>query len=438
MALRAANVSDVPKLDQVQENAALALCSSRLITQCVNIEGSDDTKRGFKFGKFVVMGHRGSGMNMLQSCDRRMKSVKENSILSFISASKLPLDFIEFDVQLFINLFSCCHVCGRVCWPGSLDFVSFLVRFSTLSLSKIARRWLHFGDLECGFLTFVQVTKDDCPVIFHDNFILTEHKGELIEKRVTDLTLDEFRSYGPQDEVGSEGKSLFKKTKDGRIFEWKVEEDAPFCTLQEVFQRIDDTMGFNIELKFDDNIIYKEEELKHILQVILQERPVMFSSFQPDAALLMRKLQSTYPVFFLTNGGSETYTDVRRNSLDEAIKVCTEGGLQGIVSEVKAVFRNPGAVTIIKESKLSLITYGQLNNVPEVVHMQHLMGIEGVIVDLVHEITEAVSHFVDAAKDGEGSGLFAEEGKIQVKTKPRFSSEELSFLMKLISEFIQS
>jgi glycerophosphodiester phosphodiesterase len=66
----------------------------------VNIEGSDDTKRGFKFGKFVVMGHRGSGMNMLQSCDRRMKSIKENSILSFISASKLPLDFIEFDVQV--------------------------------------------------------------------------------------------------------------------------------------------------------------------------------------------------------------------------------------------------------------------------------------------------------------------------------------------------
>ena len=71
-------------------------------------------------------------------------------------------------------------------------------------------------------------------------------------------------------------------------------------------------------------------------------------------------------------------------------------------------------------------------------HIQHLMGIEGVIVDLVHEITEAVSHFIDAVKDGEGSGLFAEEGKIQVKTKPRFSSEELSFLMKLISEFIQS
>lgn len=65
-------------------------------------------------------------------------------------------------------------------------------------------------------------------------------------------------------------------------------------------------------------------------------------------------------VFFLTNGGSEIFPDARRNSLDEAMKVCSSGGLQGIVSEVKAVLRNPGAVTRIKESNLSLITYGQL------------------------------------------------------------------------------
>lgn len=46
--------------------------------------------------------------------------------------------------------------------------------------------------------------------------------------------------------------------------------------------------------------------------------------------------------------------------MDEAIKVCMEGGLQGIVSEVKAIFRNAEAVTKIKESKLSLISYGLL------------------------------------------------------------------------------
>lgn len=119
-----------------------------------------------------------------------------------------------------------------------------------------------------------------------------------------------------------------------------------------------------------------------------KDRPIIFSSFHPDAAQLVRKLQNTYPVrtpttilllflciiynfinvlnlenqqvFFLTNGGAQVYYDVRRNSLEEAIKVCMEGGLQGIVSEVKGVFRNPGAVPRIKESKLSLLTYGQL------------------------------------------------------------------------------
>lgn len=97
MALKAVHVSDVPHLDQVTENAALSLRSPRF-TKCVNEEG--DGKCGFKFPKFVVMGHRGSGMNMLQSADGRMKSIKENSIRSFNAAAGFPIDFIEFDVQV--------------------------------------------------------------------------------------------------------------------------------------------------------------------------------------------------------------------------------------------------------------------------------------------------------------------------------------------------
>ncbi|GFS34361.1 PLC-like phosphodiesterases superfamily protein [Actinidia rufa] len=140
-------------------------------------------------------------------------------------------------------------------------------------------------------------------------------------------------------------------------------------------------------------------------------RAIIFSTFQPDAALLVRKLQSTYPVFFLTNGGTEIYYDVRRNSLEEAVKLCLECGLQGIVSEIKGIFRNPGAGTKIKEAKLSLLTYGQLNNVPEAVYMQHLMGVEGVIVDLVQEITEAVSHMIKPSmEDGEEEMLLEGEG----------------------------
>ncbi|CAL8142960.1 unnamed protein product [Prunus armeniaca] len=304
MALKAVLVSDVPNLDQVPENASLALYSTRFS------KGVEMGRVASRIPKFLVIGHRGNGMNALQSSDRRMRAIKENSIASFNSAANFPIDFVEFDVQ---------------------------------------------------------VTKDDCPVIFHDNFILSEENGTVFERRVTELCLSEFLCYGPQREAGKEGKTLLRKTKDGKIVRWDVEKDDSLCTLQEAFEQVEPSLGFNIELKFDDCIVYEQDYLINVFQAILQvvlnyakDRPIIFSSFQPDAALLVKKLQSTYPVFFLTNGGTELYYDVRRNSLEEAVKLCLEGGLQGIVSEVKGVFRNPGALTKIKEAKLSLLTYGKL------------------------------------------------------------------------------
>ncbi|EOY02878.1 Senescence-related gene 3 isoform 1 [Theobroma cacao] len=379
MALKAVHVSDVPNLDQVPENASLSLYSTRF-SKGLQLNRATS----FRIPKFLVIGHRGHGMNMLQSSDSRMKAIKENSILSFNSAAKSPIDFIEFDVQ---------------------------------------------------------VTKDDCPVIFHDDVILSEENGTVFEKRVTELCLAEFLCYGPQREAGKEGRCLLRKTKDGKIVKWQVETDDPLCTLEEAFQRVEPSLGFNIELKFDDNIVYQQDYLVHVLQVILQvvfefakDRPIIFSSFHPDAAQLVRKLQNNYPVFFLTNGGTELYYDVRRNSLEEAIKVCLEGGLQGIVSEIKGVFRNPGALPKIKESKLSLLTYGKLNNVPEAVYMQYLMGIDGVIVDFVQEISQALSDMIKPAK-----AVPAEEGngEAEAKSQLQFSQQELSFLLKLIPELIQ-
>ncbi|CAN0929181.1 Glycerophosphodiester phosphodiesterase GDPD3 [Linum grandiflorum] len=380
MAVKAVHVSDVPhpNLDHQLIPAENAVYQK---------EEEEETKveNCYRFPKFVVMGHRGSGMNMLQSSDPRMKSIKENTLLSFNSASNLPLDFIEFDVQ---------------------------------------------------------VTKDDCPVIFHDNFIFTQNQGVLVEKRVTDLTLDEFLSYGPQKEGISATKPLYRKTKDGRVFEWKVEQDDCFCTLAEALEKVKSSIGFNVELKFDDHVVYTKQQLIHVLDSIMKvvfchakDRSIVFSSFHPDAAQLMRKLQDKYPVFFLTNGGSEIYTDIRRNSLDEAIKVCKEGGLQGIVSEVRAVFRNPGAISKIKEAKLCLVTYGQLNNVGEVVYMQHLMGVEGVIVDLVGEITKAVAAEEEDCKDKRVD--HDQIRMFQLKTEaPQFSRDELSFLLNLIPQLM--
>lgn len=74
--------------------------------------------------------------------------------------------------------------------------------------------------------------------------------------------------------------------------------------------------------------------------------------------------------------------------------------------------------------------------------MQHLMGIEGVIVDLVQEITKAVSDLkirpLISEEGREEGGFVREEIQQQVKKELQFSQQELSFLLKLIPELIRT
>ncbi|KAI3699956.1 hypothetical protein L2E82_44566 [Cichorium intybus] len=378
----AVQFSDVPLLDQVNDNvASLSLYATRLPTAALEVNIGRKS-----VPKFMVVGHRGHGMNV--STDKRLNVFKENSIISFNNAANYPLDFIEFDVQ---------------------------------------------------------VTKDDIPIIFHDNFIFTKENGVVVEKRVTDLTLNEFFSYGPQRVAGVVGKTLFRES-NGQIVGWNVETDDHHCTLQEAFEKVNPGLGFNIELKFDDYIVYEQEYLIHTLQVIMKVvyeyakgRPVMFSSFQPDVALIMKKLQIAYPVYFLTNGGTEIFDDVRMNSLEDAKKLAIAGGLDGIVTDVVGIFKNPTVVREIKESNLSLLTYGRLNNIPEAVQVQYLMGVEGVIVDLVQEITTSVANIktTKAYSDSEKKKMLIEEQEVGLEVKEITEKIELAFLLNLISKVLQ-
>ncbi|KAF8667260.1 hypothetical protein HU200_052928 [Digitaria exilis] len=375
--LKAARAADVipaamPELPDIAAELD-ALASAPCVraaeaTATATAAAAGDGSEGRRRAPLVVIGHRGKGMNALASPDARMRGdVRENTLRSFNGAAATgypAVGYVEFDVQ---------------------------------------------------------VTKDGCPVIFHDNFIYTEENGEISGKRVTDLRLDEFLSYGPQRSQEKAGKPLLRKLKDGRILKWEVQAEDTLCTLQEAFEGVDRRVGFNVELKFDDDLVYTEEALTGVLQAVLKVvfehadgRPIIFSSFQPDAAQLIRKLQDKYPVYFLTNGGTQTYADPRRNSLEEAIKLCVDGGLQGSCR----------------------------SNVPEVVYVQHLMGVDGVIVDLVREIADAVSAF-SAAREAAGSEGCGEVERSEKKAAaaatgtPSFSAREMSFLFRLIPELVQ-
>lgn len=95
-------------------------------------------------------------------------------------------------------------------------------------------------------------------------------QGTVFERRVTDLSLSEFLCYGPQRESGKEGKTLMRKTRNGKIVRWDVETDESLCTLREAFELVEPSLGFNIELKFDDFIVYEQDYLIHVLQAVLQ------------------------------------------------------------------------------------------------------------------------------------------------------------------------
>lgn len=71
--------------------------------------------------------------------------------------------------------------------------------------------------------------------------------------------------------------------------------------------------------------------------------------------------------------------------------------------------------------------------------MQHLMCVDGVIVDSVQEITEEISERFKPTKDSEEDGLFGEEKQVQVETKPgTFLEQEFSSLLKRVPELIRT
>eukprot|EP01018_Ginkgo_biloba_P019666 Gb_23010 [translate_table: standard] len=291
----------------------------------------------------TVIGHRGSGKNRIiisGEPPNARPSVMENTIKSLVMAAENGVDFVEFDVQ---------------------------------------------------------VTKDGHGVIFHDDYIIIDDEGTHNARRIGELTLEEFLSLGFQADGLEIQRPLVRKAMDDSICRWVVSVEDRLCTLKDAFKNIPHSVGFNIELKFDDAIDVPEEDLQRVIFTVIKEvqmygdgRKVFFSSFHPDAVDFLRKIQTDYPVLFLTEGGTHVFKDDRRNSIENAVEVCLKSGLQGIVSEVKAILQNPGLVSKVKDAGLCLLTYGELNNYVEALQKQEQVGVDGVIVDHVLEMVTAV------------------------------------------------
>ncbi|MFS7943991.1 putative glycerophosphodiester phosphodiesterase [Helianthus anomalus] len=108
MALKTAHVTRLPNLDHVSDdiNHTNNVVAFNTHHQKHHRQHDDDAVVFRKPAEeFMVIGHRGTGMNLLQSSDHRMKMIKENSILAFNTAGEFNLDYIEFDVQVVFLIF---------------------------------------------------------------------------------------------------------------------------------------------------------------------------------------------------------------------------------------------------------------------------------------------------------------------------------------------
>ncbi|KAF5859617.1 Glycerophosphocholine phosphodiesterase [Aspergillus alliaceus] len=329
----------------------------------------------------MVIGHRGLGKNM---ASRNSLQLGENTVQSFIAAANLGASYVEFDVQL---------------------------------------------------------TKDHVPVIYHD-FLVSETG---IDAPVHTLTLEQFLQLGdggssrrstspsqiadpprrdastfaPRQRSMSVGGSeydpaeLNEKIKHTRDFKKKGFKgntrgnhiQAPFATLEELFQKLPKSVGFNIELKYPMLHESEEEEmdtyaveLNSFVDTVLtktyelgQGRNMIFSSFNPDICLLLSFKQPSIPVLFLTDSGASPVGDIRASSLQEAVRFASRWNLLGVVSQAEPLVLCPRLVRVVKESGLVCVSYGTLNNEPANVKLQVAEGIDAVIVDSVLAIRKGLT-----------------------------------------------
>lgn len=332
----------------------------------------------------MVIGHRGLGKNIAA---RRSLQLGENTIQSFIAAANLGASYVEFDVQL------------------TKDHVPVIYHDFLVSETGI--------DAPVHTLTLEQ--------FLHVNSSRTPRTSRPSSPSLQDTKVQKVKASDPRrhrslslghstDDGTSEMSERMKHTRDFKEKGYKGNSrgnfiQAPFTTLEEMFRKLPEHVGFNIEMKYP--MLHESEEqemdtyaveLNSFVDTVLTKvydlghnRPIIFSSFNPDICLLLSFKQPSIPILFLTDAGTCPVGDIRASSLQEAIRFASRWNLLGIVSAAEPLVLCPRLVKVVKESGLVCVSYGVLNNEGENVKLQVDEGIDAVIVDSVLAIRKGLT-----------------------------------------------
>ncbi|KAI9055724.1 hypothetical protein LZ554_000665 [Drepanopeziza brunnea f. sp. 'monogermtubi'] len=332
----------------------------------------------------MIIGHRGLGKNVTSN---RSLQLGENTLQSFIAATNLGASYVEFDVQLTKD-----HV--------PVIYHDFLVSETGIDApvhTLTAEQFLHVNDAS------PRVSRPPTPP--RDNPQLRVVRGtDRVRSLSTGHLLQDIDMAEKMKHTRDFKEKGYKANTRGNFIQ------APFTTLEEMFLKLEENVGFNIEMKYP--MLHESEEhdmdvyavelntfcdtvLKKVYD-LCKKRKIIFSSFNPDICLLLSFKQPSIPVLFLTDAGTSPVGDIRASSLQEAIRFASRWNLLGVVSAAEPLCNSPRLVKVVKDSGLVCVSYGTLNNDEDKVDQQVREGIDAVIVDNVLKIYKGMSR--NAAK----------------------------------------
>ncbi|KAF2018787.1 GDPD-domain-containing protein [Aaosphaeria arxii CBS 175.79] len=342
-----------------------------------------------------LIGHRGLGKN---TGSRKSLQLGENTISSFIAAANLGAEYVEFDVQLTKDLVPVIYHDFLVSETG-ID-----APVHTLTLEQ----FLHVSDGQTP-----RRNRSTSPNA-NGNGGDGDSQGQ---RRPRAYSVDNSEHKNIHNEHQLQISERMKHTRDYKLkgFKGNVRGNSiqeRFTTLEEMFKRLPESTGFNIEMKYpmlhesvEHDMDQYAVELNSFVDTVLKtvydlagNRNIILSSFNPDICLMLSFKQPAIPILFLTDAGTSPVGDVRASSLQEAIRFASRWNLLGVVSAAEPLVHCPRLVKVVKESGLVCVSYGTLNNEESNVNIQRAQGIDAVIADSVLKIRKGLTSSGEKAK----------------------------------------
>lgn len=348
----------------------------------------------------MVIGHRGLGKNQVAT---RSLQLGENTIESFITAANLGANYVEFDVQLtkdHVPVIYHDFVVGETGIDAPVHAMT-LEQFLHVNHTPPASSRSRNPSPSPAHLSSKNSISSLRNGSTNGSVNGSSKDGEFV-MRPRSLSMGESEATNHMEERMKYTHAMktrgYKANSRGRFIA------QPLTTLSEMFKKVPNEVGFNIELKypvlheaiqggFEEYAVEVNKFCDTILKMVYdmgKGRNIMFSSFNPDVCLVMSFKQPNYPVLFLTDAGTEEVGDVRMSSLQEAIRFAERWNLLGIVSQSSPFVIAPRLVGAVKGRGLVCVSYGTDNNDKDSVKLQVKEGIDAVIVDSVLAIRKGL------------------------------------------------